>query len=63
LRKNIRQYWQSNDNHEVDGETALQIAKQLRALIKDGTVSKAIHEVEQDTKEAEENNKYRGYLS
>jgi hypothetical protein len=31
-----KKYWQSNDNHEVDGETALQIAKQLRALIKDG---------------------------
>jgi hypothetical protein len=29
-----KKYWQSNDNHEVDGETALQIAKQLRALIK-----------------------------
>jgi hypothetical protein len=41
----------------------MQIAKQLRALIKDGTVSKAIHEAEQDTKEAEENNKYRGHLS
>jgi hypothetical protein len=28
----------------------MQIAKQLREIIKDGTVSKAIHEVEQDTK-------------
>jgi hypothetical protein len=36
----------------------LQIAKQLRALIKDGTVSKAIHQVEEETKEAEENNKF-----
>jgi hypothetical protein len=53
-----KQYWQSNDNHEVDGETALQIAKQLRALIKDGTVSKVIQQVEQETKEAEENNKF-----
>ena len=58
IEEEDKKYWQSNDNHEVSGETAMQIAKQLRALIKDGTVSKAIHETEQDTKEAEENNKF-----
>ena len=58
IEEEDKKYWQSNDGHEVSGETAMQIAKQLRALIKDGTVSKAIHETEQDTKEAEENNKF-----
>ena len=50
--------WQSNGGHEVDEEQALQIAKQLKALIKDGTVSKAIREVEEETKKADENNKF-----
>ena len=50
--------WQHNDGHEIDEEQALQIAKQLKALIKDGTVSKAIQEVEKEEKEAEENNKF-----
>lgn len=50
--------WQVNDGHEIDEEQALQIAKQLKALIKDGTVSKVIQEVEKEEKEAEENNKF-----
>ena len=53
-----KKFWQSNDGHEVTDQEALQIAKQLKALIKDGTVSKAIHEVEEETKKAEENNKF-----
>ena len=39
-------------------EQALQIAKQLKALIKNGTVSKAIKEVEKETEKAEKNNKF-----
>jgi hypothetical protein len=58
IEEEDKKYWQSNDNHLVNGETAMQIAKQLRALIKNGTVSKAIHEVEEETKEAEQNNKF-----
>ena len=50
--------WQSNGGHEVSGEQALQIANQLKALIKDGTVAKAIKEVEEESKEAEKNNKF-----
>lgn len=53
-----KKYWQSNEGHEVTDQEALQIAKQLKALIKDGTVSKAINEVEEETKKAEENNKF-----
>ena len=53
-----KKFWQSNDGHEVSDQEALQIAKQLKALIKDGTVSKAINEVEEETKKAEENNKF-----
>tara|TARA_Y100001938_G_scaffold129878_1_gene185272 strand:- start:315 stop:818 length:504 start_codon:yes stop_codon:yes gene_type:complete len=50
--------WQHNDGHEVDEETAMQIAKQLKALIKNGKVSQAIKETEKDTEQAEENNKF-----
>ena len=50
--------WQSNGGHEVSEEQAMQIAKQLKALIKDGTVSKAIKEVEDEMIKAEENNKF-----
>ena len=42
--------WQHNDGHKVSDVEALQIAKQLKALIKDGTVSKAIHETEEELK-------------
>ena len=41
-----REHWQTNSGHEVSEEKAMQIAKQLKALIKDGTVSKVIDEVE-----------------
>jgi hypothetical protein len=50
--------WQSNGGHEVSEEQAMRIAKQLKALIKDGTVSKAIQEVEDEMAKAEENNKF-----
>ena len=50
--------WQSNGGHEVSEEEAKQIATQLKALIKDGTVSKAIKEVEQEMEKAERNNKF-----
>jgi len=52
-----KKYWQSNDGHEVSEQEAMQIAQQLKALIKDGTVSKAIQEVEEEEKKAETNNK------
>jgi len=53
-----KKFWQSNDGHEISEQEAKQIATQLKALIKDGTVSKAIHEVEQESEEAEKNNKF-----
>lgn len=53
-----KKFWQSNEGHEVSDQEALQIAKQLKALIKDGTVSRAINEVEEETKKADENNKF-----
>ena len=53
-----KEHWQSNSGHEVDEQTAKQIAKQLKALIKDGTVSKAIIEVEKEMEKAEKNNKF-----
>lgn len=52
-----KKYWQSNDGHAVSEQEAMQIAKQLKALIKDGTVSKAIQEVEEESEQAEKNNK------
>jgi hypothetical protein len=56
--KTDKEHWQSNSGHEVDEQTAKQIAKQLKALIKDGTVSKAIIEVEKEMEKAEKNNKF-----
>ena len=53
-----REHWQTNSGHEVSEEKAMQIAKQLKALIKDGTVSKVIHEVEGEMKVSEANNKH-----
>ena len=53
-----KEHWQSNSGHEVDEQTAKQITKQLKALIKDGTVSKAIIEVEKEMEKAEKNNKF-----
>ena len=49
--------WQMNSGHRVSGDLAKQIANQLRTLIKNGTVDKAIKEVEEETKKAETNNK------
>jgi len=49
--------WQMNSGHRVSGDLAKQIANQLRTLIKNGTVEKAIKEVEEETKKAETNNK------
>tara|TARA_A100001391_G_scaffold153257_1_gene111031 strand:+ start:224 stop:727 length:504 start_codon:yes stop_codon:yes gene_type:complete len=57
-----KQHWQHNNGHEVDEENAMQIAKQLKALIKDGTVSKVIKEVEEETEKAEKNNKFVNIL-
>ena len=48
--------WQHNEGHEVSGEKAKQIANQLRALIDNGMVKKAINETKEDTKKAETNN-------
>ena len=48
--------WQHNEGHEVSEAQAKQIANQLKALIDNGTVAKAIKEVEDETKKAEENN-------
>ncbi len=50
--------WQHNNGHEVNEETALQIAKQLKALIKNGTVSKVIKQTEKETEKAINNNKF-----
>jgi len=58
IAEDNKKFWQSNDGHEVSESEAKEIAKQLKALIKDGTVSKAIHEVEQESEEAERNNKF-----
>ena len=58
IAEDNKQYWQSNDGHEVSEGEAKEIAKQLKALIKDGTVSKAIREVEEESEQAERNNKF-----
>jgi hypothetical protein len=53
-----KKFWQSNDGHEISEQEAKQIATQLKALIKDGTVSKAIQEVEEESEQSEKNNKF-----
>jgi|TARA_Y100000052_G_C2909901_1_gene61861 hypothetical protein len=58
IEENDKPEWQSNGGHVVSEETAFQIAKQLKALIKDGTVSKVIIEVEKEIEKADENNKF-----
>ena len=58
IEEEHKREWQSNGGHEVNEEQATQIAKQLKALIKDGTVSKVIQECEKETEEAERNNKF-----
>jgi len=44
--------WQHNDGHEVDEETANQIANQLEHLIKTGHAEEYIKEVEKEKEEA-----------
>lgn len=56
IEEQDKEHWQFNNGHEVSGEVAKQIAQQLKHLIKDGTVSKAIKEVEEEEKKAERNN-------
>ena len=58
IAEDNKKFWQSNDGHEVSEGEAKEIAKQLKALIKDGTVSKAIREVEEESEQAEKNNKF-----
>jgi len=58
IAEDNKKFWQSNDGHEVSEQEAKQIATQLKALIKDGTVSKAIREVEEESEQAERNNKF-----
>ena len=56
IEEKDKEHWQFNNGHEVSGEVAKQIAQQLKHLIKDGTVSKAIKETEEEEKVAEINN-------
>jgi hypothetical protein len=58
IEEKDKKSWQHNDGHEVDEVLAKQIATQLKALIKDGTVSKAIKENEEMHDQAEQNNKF-----
>src|SRR5210317_32300 len=58
IAEDNKKFWQSNDGHEVSEGEAKEIAKQLKALVKDGTVSKAIREVEEESEQAEKNNKF-----
>jgi hypothetical protein len=58
IAEDDKKFWQSNDGHEISEQEAKQIATQLKALIKDGTVSKAIQEVEEESEQAEKNNKF-----
>jgi len=58
IEEDDKKKWQFNEGHVVSGELAQQIAKQLKALIKDGTVSKAVLEVEKEEQEADKNNKF-----
>lgn len=48
--------WHYNDNHEVSKEEAIQIAKQLRYLIKTGDVDEYEKEVDEQMKIAEKHN-------
>ena len=58
IEEKDKKSWQHNDGHQVDEVLAKQIANQLKALIKDGTVSKAIRENEEMHDQAEQNNKF-----
>ena len=56
--------WQHNDGHEVDAETAEQIANQLEHLIKTGHAEKYKQEIDAEIKKAEQhNNKVEQMLS
>jgi hypothetical protein len=48
--------WQENGGHEVDDETANQIANQLEHLIKTGHAEKYKEEIDNEIKQAEEHN-------
>ena len=48
--------WQENGGHEVDAETANQIANQLEHLIATGHAEKYAEEIKAEMKEAEEHN-------
>jgi len=48
--------WQENGGHEVDEETANQIANQLEHLIKTGHAEKYKEEIDNEIKQAEEHN-------
>jgi hypothetical protein len=48
--------WQENGGHEVDNETANQIANQLEHLIKTGHAEKYKEEIDNEIKQAEEHN-------
>ena len=58
IEEQDKEHWQHNNGHEVSEETAMQIAKQLKALIKNGTVSRIIKKTEEEMKVAEANNKF-----
>jgi len=48
--------WQENSGHEVDEETAIQIANQLEHLISTGHAEKYKQEIDAEIKKAEEHN-------
>jgi hypothetical protein len=48
--------WQENGGHEVDEETAIQIANQLEHLIKTGHAEKYKQEIDAEIKKAKEHN-------
>ena len=48
--------WQHNDGHEVDEETAIQIANQLEHLIKTGHAEQYKEEIEKERQEAKKHN-------
>ena len=48
--------WQHNDGHEVDEETAIQIANQLEYLIKTGHADQYKQEIEKEMQEAKVHN-------
>ena len=56
--KKLTKSWRDNDGHEVNEALAKQIANQLKALIKNGEVSKAIKENEEMQEQANHNNKF-----